>query len=186
MLVLTRRENESIQIGPNVIISVEQVRGRNVRLGIQAPPEVPILRGELVKQPQQQGPHHILIVDDCPEDRYTCRRFLGGQSAKRFEIAEAESGEEGLRHCSEKPIDCVLLDYRLPDLTGLEFFEALRQQRRTGSPPVVLMTSQGDEALAVQAIKRGMVDYLVKGNLTRSTLQQSVLSAIHPEISFMN
>jgi carbon storage regulator len=47
MLVLTRKQNEKIQIGNEIVITILRMKGKGVRLGIQAPPEVSVLRGEL-------------------------------------------------------------------------------------------------------------------------------------------
>lgn len=54
MLVLTRKEGESIEIGGGVVISVVKVNGNRVRLGIEAPPDVPVVRSELNQKPKQK------------------------------------------------------------------------------------------------------------------------------------
>lgn len=54
MLVLTRKLNETIVIGDNVIVTVTRVRGDKVRIGITAPTDVPVLRGEVIKK-QNEG-----------------------------------------------------------------------------------------------------------------------------------
>jgi carbon storage regulator len=58
MLVLSRKEGERIQIGPDIWITVVQVRGNQVRIGVEAPKEVPVIRGELnPNQPPPLPPH---------------------------------------------------------------------------------------------------------------------------------
>jgi carbon storage regulator CsrA len=59
MLVLTRKLHQIIRIGPDIVVSVEQIDGRHqCRIGITAPPEVVILRGELVAAPDGKGANH--------------------------------------------------------------------------------------------------------------------------------
>jgi signal transduction histidine kinase len=120
----------------------------------------------------------VLIVDDSPEDRDLYRRFLRLDRDHRYEFIEAASADEGLRICETQPFDCVLLDYRLPDMSGLEFLREL-SSRVDGVPvPVVLLTGQGSEAVAVDAMKGGAQDYLLKTTITGPTLTRAVQHAI--------
>ena len=120
----------------------------------------------------------VLIVDDSPEDRDLYRRFLRLDRDHRYEFIEAASADEGLRICETQPFDCVLLDYRLPDMSGLEFLREL-SSRVDGIPvPVVLLTGQGSEAVAVDAMKGGAQDYLLKTTITGPTLTRAVQHAI--------
>jgi signal transduction histidine kinase len=117
----------------------------------------------------------ILIVDDSPEDRELYRRMLSQDSENQYRFLEAEMGEEGLEiELAENP-DCLLLDYRLPDVDGLEFLTRLRERRRV---PVIVLTGQGSESVAVEAMKGGAQDYLLKGAVTRQALQSAVRNAI--------
>src|SRR5438105_8779170 len=115
----------------------------------------------------------ILIVDDSPEDREVYRRLLHQDPVQRYELLETELGEEGLRLARTEAPDCLLLDYRLPDVDGLEFLRRLRAGRAEPSGPlmplvpVIVLTGQGNEAVAVEAMKGGAQDYLLKGAITR-------------------
>lgn len=120
----------------------------------------------------------ILIVDDNPEDRSTCRRLLSLCSEQRYVVIEAESGAQALQRCRSKNPDCVLLDYNLPDLDGLEFLAELRTHGDVPSFPVIMLTGQGDETVAVQAMKRGAQDYLVKGELEQESLHRAINNAV--------
>jgi PAS domain S-box-containing protein len=119
----------------------------------------------------------VLIVDDCLEDRHTFRRYLNQDSRYRYRILEAETGAEALEIYQQVGLDAVLLDYRLPDYEGLELLQVMQQQ--SSSPvPIVLVTGQGSESLAVQILKTGAEDYLIKGEVTIANLQAAIADAI--------
>jgi signal transduction histidine kinase len=120
----------------------------------------------------------ILVVDDSPEDRQVYRRLLQQSPEHRYELLESELGEEGLRLAREEAPDCLLLDYRLPDLDGLEFLSRLREDHLVPAIPVIVLTGQGNEAVAVEAMKGGAQDYLLKGTISRQGLQKAVQNAI--------
>ncbi len=122
-----------------------------------------------------EAPIRLLIVDDSPEDRELYRRLLAQDREHAWEFLEAETGEEGLRLAHDRNPDCLLLDYRLPDVDGLEFLSRLQAERLI---PVIVLTGQGNEAVAVEAMKSGAQDYLLKGNVARDRLQQAVRNAI--------
>jgi signal transduction histidine kinase len=119
----------------------------------------------------------LLIVDDCGADRKIYRRYLAKDPHQSYAISEATSAEAGLLSYRQAPSDVVLLDFRLPDMNGLEFLDHLTQDRAVPLP-VIMLTGQGDEAIAVQAIKRGAQDYLIKGNLNSDSLQLAVRSVL--------
>ncbi|QGZ37928.1 two-component system sensor histidine kinase UhpB [Pseudoduganella flava] len=107
-------------------------------------------------------PIRVLIVEDDLVDRLACRRMLAA-SGGRFELIEADSGGQGLEIAATEAPDCILLDYRLPDLTGLEFLGRLAEQRpRGGQPPVLMLTGADSAAVAAESIRRGAREYLVK------------------------
>ncbi|MFL6263639.1 MAG: response regulator [Thermoanaerobaculia bacterium] len=120
-------------------------------------------------------PIRLLIVDDSTEDRELYRRLLAQDPEHAYEFLQAETGEEGLRMALDESPDCLLLDYRLPDLDGLEFLARLLAETLV---PVIVLTGQGNEAVAVEAMKSGAQDYLLKGSVTRDRLQHSVQSSI--------
>lgn len=121
----------------------------------------------------------ILLVDDTPEDRELYRSYLRNDPTVEYTFVETGLGHEVLTLCSTHHPDCLLLDQRLPDLEGLECLAHLQATYDTHMPPVILLTGTGNEALAVEAMKRGAQDYLVKGQLTAAALQRAVQNAIN-------
>ncbi len=110
-----------------------------------------------------ERPYRILIIEDSPEDRESYRRSIARRRDQDYQFWETDSVEEGLRLCQELNPDCILLDYQLPDADGLEFLDRF-QGAAGGAPiPIVMLTGHGNEAVAVQAMKKGVHDYLVKG-----------------------
>ncbi len=120
----------------------------------------------------------ILIIEDNPLDREIYRRLIARGAEHEFEILETDSGESGLELCRSEEPDCVLLDFNLPDLDGLEFLAELKGDEDRPSVPIIMLTGQGNESVAVEAMKRGAQDYLVKGRMDRHMLVRSIDHAI--------
>jgi len=123
-------------------------------------------------------PIKILIVDDSPEDRATYRRLLSKDSEHEYVFLEAETGEEGLKACRNEEPDCILLDYLLPDLDGIEFLLELADVRGDTLIPVVMVTGQGSESVATEAMRNGAQDYMVKGRITAEAIHRAVHNAL--------
>lgn len=97
----------------------------------------------------------ILIIED--EEKQ--RRVLGLHlSSRGYEVKAAASAEEGLRHAADS--DLVLTDLRLPGMSGLQMMEELRAQN--AAVPVIVMSAFGTVEVAVEAMKKGAVDFLPK------------------------
>jgi signal transduction histidine kinase/DNA-binding response OmpR family regulator len=120
----------------------------------------------------------ILIVDDNPEDRVVCSRFLSRHPAGVYTCIEAVTGTEGLAIYHSTRPDCLVLDFSLPDMDGLQFLAAMQAASPSQSCPVVLLTGQGSEQIAVQALHCGAQDYLVKGDLSADLLHRTITNAI--------
>src|SRR5215510_16580274 len=120
----------------------------------------------------------ILIVDDSPEDRAVCSRFLRRHPAAAYTCIEAVTGIEGLALYHSARPDCLVLDFSLPDMDGLQFLVAMQAASYPQRCPVVLLTGQGSEQIAVQALHCGAHDYLVKGDLSADLLHRTIINAI--------
>src|SRR5919108_3987381 len=123
-----------------------------------------------------QTPLTILLVDDSTADRALYRHFLSSTAAYTF--LEAATGEEGLRLCQTTQPDCLILDFYLPDMDGFEFLDTLQGETVSLPYPVVILTGQGSEQLAVQAMHRGVQDYVVKDDLSAGTLRRVIVNAV--------
>ena len=99
----------------------------------------------------------ILIVEDEPKMRRLIELQLGEQG---FATVSAGDAETGLKLLRENPVDLVLTDFRLPGMNGLEFLQAAK--RVNAALPVVVMTAYGSVETAVEAMKAGASDYVLK------------------------
>ncbi len=124
------------------------------------------------------SPLSVLIIDDCEEDREILVRYLGQMPQRDFRIIQTDSGVEGWELCQKEEPDCILIDYQLPDLDGLEFITSLASDGKRKFCPVLMFTGQGNEAVASEAMKSGAADYLVKGKLTPEGLFRAVTRAV--------
>jgi DNA-binding NtrC family response regulator len=104
-------------------------------------------------------PATVLLIEDSNE---TARLLAGALRSANdpFEVTAVCSARAGLQQLDEQAFDCVLLDYRLPDADGLECLRTIRQ--RHADVPVIIVTGAGSEEVAVEAMKLGASDYLVK------------------------
>jgi DNA-binding NtrC family response regulator len=102
----------------------------------------------------------LYVEDEIPHVELT-RRTLEENLTNDFTLLHRESFKNAIKLLQEEPdIDIVLTDLRLPDGSGLDL---LKEIRKMSLPPaVVLVTGQGDEQVAVAALKAGASDYLVK------------------------
>ncbi len=104
--------------------------------------------------------HKILVVDDEAEIRRTIGLQLEGTI---YEVLEAEDGEKGIQVLDNEnilEIDVIICDVRMPKVNGIEAVAYFRENY--GSIPIIVLTGYPDVQLAVDFMKSGVVDYLVK------------------------
>lgn len=122
----------------------------------------------------------LLVVDDSPADRELfCQLIRGHKAVSDFHIIEADSCEEALDLLKSCQPVCCLVDYQLPVDNGLDFLKAIRRLEHGDNIPVIIMTGEGDEKTAVEMMRNGAQDYLVKNDVTAASLRHSIHSAIH-------
>jgi len=118
----------------------------------------------------------ILVIDDSMDDVELYSRTLQKSGDVKYRIFEADNGETGFEHIEAHNPDCILLDYSLPGRNGIEVLKRIRS--KYPHIAVVIMTGQGNENVAVAAIKEGAQDYLSKSSITSDTLQRIIRVAI--------
>ncbi|MCA9053636.1 MAG: sigma-54-dependent Fis family transcriptional regulator [Planctomycetaceae bacterium] len=99
----------------------------------------------------------LLIIDDERNVRYSLEKGLREEG---LTILTAETAREGLQTAQQQTVDAILLDVQLPDLSGLDALARLRERDR--KTPVVIMTAHGTAETAIEAMKRGAFDYILK------------------------
>jgi two-component sensor histidine kinase/CheY-like chemotaxis protein len=121
----------------------------------------------------------LVIVDDSEADRRLFRILIEESFGSKLEFWEEGTGAKGLEICRAVTPDCILIDYKLPDMTGLDFIARLRFAEAVDSPPaaVVMLTGLANEQVAVNAMKAGAQDYLVKDRMTSEGLRFAVQRA---------
>lgn len=124
----------------------------------------------------------ILIVEDEPAQVEILRYNL---EKKGFLISVATAGEEALILAEEEEPDLVILDWMLPDISGIEICRRLKAQQHTKLTPVIMLTARGEEEDRVRGLENGADDYMVKPYSPNEMIArvQAVLRRSHPEIA---
>jgi diguanylate cyclase (GGDEF)-like protein len=125
--------------------------------------------------PQAEERLRLLLVDDDEIDRMAITRALRQWSCP-LAIVEAATADEALQTFASAPFDAVLLDYRLPDMDGLEVLRRMNS-RRMGSTAILMLTGMDDDDLATQCIEAGAQDFLLKQEISPRRLLRAVTHA---------
>lgn len=118
----------------------------------------------------------ILIIDDRPAEHVLYEDYLSDDSSHTYRFLHAYTGAEAEEIVATQPIDCILLDYNLPDTNGLALLKKLATHRPMLA--IVMLTGEGNETTAVMAMTEGAQDYLPKRAATPAALQRCVERAI--------
>jgi len=123
----------------------------------------------------------VLIIDDDQVDRIAVKRAL--KNMGKVEFIEADNANSAIAILTDlynnpenSPLDCIFLDYWLPDYDGLEVINIL--QKMGIRLPLVVLTGHGDEQIAVEVMKAGATDYLPKSCISSDRLTQTLHNAI--------
>ncbi len=132
----------------------------------------------------------ILLIEDDEVDRKAIKRALN-KSSLETGIQEATDSKSANELLNSSSFDCILLDYRLPDIDGLAFAKELMEKNGKTGTPIVMLTGEGNEMVAVEAMKSGIQDYLPKSSINASSLSRAInhaleITTLHRQIEEMN
>jgi DNA-binding NarL/FixJ family response regulator len=119
----------------------------------------------------------ILLIDSNHKDReYNAQRLKA--SSSRYDVVQAATGHAGLDACARQPIDCVVLEINLPDMSGFEVLAYLVWNACHPQMAVVVLTGLSNEHLLELALKSGAQAALQKKTPSADQLEESILKAI--------
>ncbi|MEG4227087.1 ATP-binding protein [Microcoleus sp. N9_B2] len=124
----------------------------------------------------------ILLVEDNPADADLLAELLEVSVGVQWELVSVEYLHQAIAHLSKQPFDVVLLDLSLPDSHGLETLTRLREV--APDTAMVVMTGLDDEAIALESVRLGAQDYIVKGQITTQLLVRTIRYAIERSQTF--
>lgn len=120
-------------------------------------------------------PLNILVVDDDDGDRAQLKRVLK-QTGLPSTCTETSSINDALEACEKATFDCAIVDYRLPGQDGLAGVALLHQ--RYPYMALIMVTGQGDEAIATEAMRSGASDYIRKTQISVESIARSIENAV--------
>jgi len=121
-------------------------------------------------------PIKFLLIEDNPGDARLIQELLSEANMESFQVEVAKRLSDGLDALSARRFDVVLLDLSLPDSSGLETL--VKVHTKAQKVAIIVLTGLSDEALAVEAVRKGAQDYLVKGQIDENLLCRAILYAI--------
>ncbi len=127
------------------------------------------INGLVESESTPSGPCHVLVVEDNPDHMDIVRRALSEH--QEFDIVFADSITQAFKQLTTKSFQIILSDYCLPDGLGTDLIEWIP------NCPVIIMTSQGNEEIAVDSLKQGAFDYLVKNVLLPDLVVDAIKKA---------
>lgn len=132
----------------------------------------------------------IALIEDSKED-VDLYKFYLNRAFEDAEIIEFQYGKQALESLKKSPVDCILLDYNLPDMNALELLDKINNNihdndmlKEEGtkdvmaSVPIIVLTGRGNEDIVVDVFKNGVADYIVKSKITKELLISSVKNAL--------
>ena len=102
---------------------------------------------------------HIFVVEDEKPIQTLLRYNLEKEG---FKVSSSENGEEALSLIKEKKPDLILLDWMLPDLSGIKICQYLKHDKKVQDIPIIMLTAKGEEEDKVKGLESGAEDYLTK------------------------
>jgi two-component system sensor histidine kinase/response regulator len=118
----------------------------------------------------------LLLVEDNADDVLLIEEYLADSRQAEFHLTPVDRLATAQKQLGERPFDAILLDLQLPDVHGLATFDRLSSLAR--GTPIVILSGNDDEALALQAVHAGAQDYLVKSQVSTAVLERTIRYAM--------
>jgi two-component system response regulator len=129
---------------------------------------------------QETATRRILVVEDDRSHRWVVRRVLENSFGEEVQVEEASSGEEGLARARRRPpVELILLDLNLPDMSGFEVLRRLRAEPKTRSVPVVVLSSSQENDDVRRAYECGANSYVSKSQNPEQMIRQLRLLPVY-------
>lgn len=123
------------------------------------------------------SPVNLLFIDDDPSYMAVAQHLLSKYQGRRFNIQWKQDGASALEYLRGRPpVDMLLIDYYLPEMNGLEVTKAIRDEGI--EIPIIFLTSNRDFRLAIEVMKYGVEDYIVKDEAVDSVLPRTILNIL--------
>lgn len=124
------------------------------------------------------GPHiNVLLIEDNAAFAKLVKLYLDKYEEAKIEVLWKDNGSEGIEEAERnKEIDVILMDYFLPGINGLEVTKVLKEKNI--DRPVIFLTVNKDMNLAVEVMKLGVEDYLVKEEISTPVLPKTIMSVV--------
>jgi diguanylate cyclase (GGDEF)-like protein len=126
-------------------------------------------------KPEQPG-QAVLLIEDNPGDARLIREMLDEEPAQPFRLTHADRLSAGIEQLAHKHTDLVLLDLSLPDSSGIDTFAKV--YAHSPKVPIIVLSGNDDQQLALYAVKSGAQDYLVKGKIDSALLLKAMQYSI--------
>ena len=185
MLVLSRKRDSSIHIGADIRVTILEIRKNQVRVGVEAPAAIPVLRAELLPKaetslelqtrkdvwPSGKKQFEVLLVEDNPgHAKLICRAFSECRLPRPIDVAVAQTGElaaeslgmDGGQRPAASPFDLILLDMYLPRMSGLDLLLKIRTDPFLYLTPVVMLSCSDDDDAAAKCLDAGANAFVSK------------------------
>lgn len=124
----------------------------------------------------------ILLIED---DQSLTELIRYNLESNGFDVVCVDDGEEGLLQAEETPPDLILLDWMLPNLSGIEICRRLRRNEETAHVPVIMLTARAEESDRIRGLDTGADDYVTKPFSPRELISriQAILRRIRPALA---
>lgn len=185
MLILSRKRDSAIHIGPDIQVRILEIHKKHVRVGVEAPAAVPIWRDEVLptRRPDSllqnredewssdNKPFDVLLIEDDPgHAKLICGALSECVLSRCIDVTIARTAELAIEtlqmdECQDRtasPFDLILLDLYLPQMTGLDLLRMIRTDPALYLTPVVMLSCADADFVAADCLEAGANAFVTK------------------------